>query len=211
MNMRIFQDGEEGGESLRQIATDLTPEQLKSPEIRELIDNLTATMRTAPGVGLAAPQIGVPLKVIVIEDIEARQSALLPEIRHERGRRIVNYHVMINPKLIVLKLQPAYFFEGCLSVKGFMRVTPRAEEVTVRYLDERGVPQELTAQGWYARILQHEIDHLNGRLYVDFAHECTELKLEKNALAQWTNATRQEIMDYYQKCMQAKEPHQNND
>ena len=190
---------------LRQIAADLTPEQIKSPEIKELIENLTLTMRTAPGVGLAAPQIGIPLKVIVIEDIEARQSLLLPEIRRERGRGQVNFHVMINPKLIFLKLQPAYFFEGCLSVKGSMRITPRAEEVTVHYLDETGAAKELTAQGWYARILQHEIDHLNGRLYVDFAHACTELKMEKNIMAQWTNATRQQIMDFYQECLQARE------
>jgi peptide deformylase len=201
MNMRIFQLGEEGGESLRQIAKDLTVEAIKSPEIRQLAEDMKVTMRTAPGVGLAAPQIGIALKVIVIEDSAALLNLYQPEILKERGRERVPFHVMFNPTLVQVTAEPQYFFEGCLSVKGCARVTPRAEKVRVNYLDEDGQPQQVEAQGWYARILQHEIDHLNGKLYIDVAPACTEIKLTDDSAGKWMNATRADIMAHYERCM----------
>jgi peptide deformylase len=204
MNMRIFQVGEAGGESLRKKARDLTIKEIKSSKIKKLVEDMTVTMRTAPGVGLAAPQVGESLNIIVIEDNAARQSIFKPEILVERDRSVVDHHVMFNPRLTKISVDPLYFFEGCLSVKGCMRVTPRVEKVAVSYLDEAGEPREIEAKGWYARILQHEIDHLHGRLYIDFAEECTEVKLN-NAASAWMNATQAEIMDHYQKCMANKQ------
>ncbi|MES2217145.1 MAG: peptide deformylase [Pseudomonadota bacterium] len=207
MNMRIYQLGEEGGESLRKIARNLTVKEIKSAKIRQLVEDMKVTMRTAPGVGLAAPQIGESLQIIVIEDNAARQNIFKPEILKERDRNLVNFHVMFNPELTQVTYDPLYFFEGCLSVKSCARITPRVEKVRVNYLDEEGQPQQVEAKGWYARILQHEVDHLHGRLYVDIADECTEVSLGGTSGSPWMNATKAEIMEYYHKCMAVSKKH----
>ncbi|HZU11064.1 MAG TPA: peptide deformylase, partial [Pseudacidobacterium sp.] len=85
----------------------------------------------------------------------------------ERERRPVPFHVIINPKIELLTEPDVAYHEGCLSLPGFMAVVPRARKVRVTCLDERGTQKIIEASGWYARILQHEIDHLNGRLYID--------------------------------------------
>ena len=75
--------------------------------------------------------------------------------------------VLINPDIVEYSDETVEFFEGCLSVAGFSALVKRSRRVRVEYLDEHGQPQRLQASGWFARILQHEIDHLNGRLYID--------------------------------------------
>jgi peptide deformylase len=85
----------------------------------------------------------------------------------EREREVVNFHVVVNPVLTLEDGPPAEFFEGCLSLPGFVALVPRARRVRVDCLDHRGKPHSILASGWYARILQHEIDHLGGTLYVD--------------------------------------------
>jgi peptide deformylase len=207
MNMRIFQDGEAGGESLRQTARSLTPDEIKSPKIKQLVQDMIVTMHSAPGVGLAAPQVGQALKIIVIEDNAARQNIFKPEILIERDRSLVELHVMFNPTLTKISVDPIYFFEGCLSVKGCMRITPRVAKVTVSYLDEAAEPQQIEAKGWYARILQHEIDHLNGKLYIDFADERTQVKLNDKS-SSWLNATQAEVMEHYHNCTAKKSDQQ---
>jgi len=124
-------------------------------------------MRNAPGVGLAAPQIGVPLSLAVIEDKPEYMQEISEGILAARGRRPVPFHVIINPVLTLYPGTMVEFFEGCLSLAGFTAIVPRAQEVRVECLDQHGEPQVIEASGWYARILQHEIDHLNGTLYID--------------------------------------------
>ena len=124
-------------------------------------------MRDAPGVGLAAPQVGISLQLAVIEDRAEYLRDLKPEILAERKREPVPFHVIVNPQIRLSDGAPAAFFEGCLSLAGFSALVPRATEVVVDCLDRFGEPKQLHARGWYARILQHEIDHLNGALYVD--------------------------------------------
>ena len=145
---------------LRQKARALTPEEIRGAEIARLIDEMRETMRDAPGVGLAAPQIGEPLRLAVIEDQVTRDEA---------ERAPVPFHVIVNPELRFRGDPPQMVdhFEGCLSVDGYQAIVPRAREVTVNALDHRGEPIAIDASGWYARILQHEIDHLNGMLYID--------------------------------------------
>ena len=104
---------------------------------------------------------------MVIEDREEYQQPISPERLAERERVPVPFHAIANPVLTVLDPSPRLFFEGCLSVTGFGALTPRHAAVRVSGLDERAEPVEIEARGWYARILQHEIDHLNGRLYID--------------------------------------------
>jgi peptide deformylase len=124
-------------------------------------------MREAPGVGLAAPQVGLPLQLAVIEDREEYHKDALAEYLRERERRPVPFHVIINPSLTEIPGEKVEFFEGCLSLAGFSALVPRARRVRVECLDEQGSGKIIEASGWYARILQHEIDHLHGGLYID--------------------------------------------
>jgi len=164
MRLKIVQTGEP---VLREKAWRLTPPEIVSEEIQRLIRDMRETMRDAPGVGLAAPQVGLPLQLAVIEDREDLLKALPAEDLAERERRPVPFHVIINPVIAYYSDEKKNFYEGCLSLPGFSAVVPRARSIRVEYLDEHGQPQSVPASGWYARILQHEIDHLNGALYID--------------------------------------------
>jgi peptide deformylase len=164
MRLKIVQAGEP---VLRAQARPLTREEIISDEVQRLIRDMQETMRDAPGVGLAAPQVGVGLQLAVIEDREDLLSSLPVEELAEKERRPVSFHVIINPEITLLGGDRANFYEGCLSLSGFSAVVSRARRVRVAYLDERGESQSVEASGWYARILQHEIDHLRGTLYID--------------------------------------------
>jgi peptide deformylase len=165
----------EAGEMvLRRPCRELTPDEIISAPIQELIGSMFETMRAAPGVGLAAPQIGMPLELAVIEDRQEYIDKLTPEHSAARLRSAVSPHVVINPRLTLESAaaglsrgETAEFFEGCLSLPGFTAIVPRAIAVTVDCLNERAEPVTIRARGWYARILQHEIDHLHGTLYID--------------------------------------------
>jgi peptide deformylase len=140
---------------------------IRSKPFQSLIDGMVATMRRAPGVGLAAPQIGVPLRVIVLEDSPRLMRRLSAPERRARGRSAFALRVFVNPVLKILSKQKAYFPEGCLSVPGYSATTGRYLRVQVTGLDRRGRRVTWRATGWPARILQHELDHLNGTLYID--------------------------------------------
>ena len=152
---------------LRQRARPLTATEIRSTEIQQLVQHMRETMNDAPGVGLAAPQIGMPLQLVVIEDKTEYFAGIPPEQIAERERRPVPFHVIINPVLHVQSPADVEFFEGCLSLPGYTAVVPRARDVRVECLDDTGAPQVIEASGWYARILQHELDHLQGTLYLD--------------------------------------------
>ncbi len=164
MRWKIMQAGEP---VLREQARLLTAEEIRSEETQRLIHEMRDVMRDAPGVGLAAPQIGLPLQLAVIEDREDLLKSLSAEDLAERERRPVPFHVIINPVIAYSSDEMKKFYEGCLSLPGFSAVVPRARTIRVQYLDERAEPQFVQTSGWYARILQHEIDHLRGALYID--------------------------------------------
>ncbi len=164
MRLKIMNVGEP---VLRETARALTREEVLSPSVQSLIEYMRETVRDAPGVGLAAPQVGEPLQVAVIEDKAEYHKTLSEAELRERGRREVPFHVIVNPVLELLTESDAIFFEGCLSLPGFTALVARAREVRVHCLDHRGETQVIEATGWYARILQHEIDHLKGTLYID--------------------------------------------
>lgn len=152
---------------LRERARPLRPEEILLPGTQELIASMRETMRDAPGVGLAAPQIGLPLQLAVIEDREEYMKDIGRETLAERERKPVAFEVIINPVLTVESDPEIEFFEGCLSLPGLVALVPRARKVKVECLDAEGQPKVIRASGWHARILQHEIDHLLGALYVD--------------------------------------------
>jgi peptide deformylase len=164
MRLKIVQAGEA---VLRTAARPLSPDEIGLPETRQLIGWMTETMRDAPGVGLAAPQVGVPIQLVVVEDRAEYSKDISPERLAERERQAVPFTVLINPRIVGQSEEQAEFFEGCLSLAGFSALVKRSRAVTVEYLDQEGRSQRIEASGWHARILQHEIDHLRGALYID--------------------------------------------
>ena len=152
---------------LRRSGRAISAEELTSDPLRNLISQMRVTMREAPGVGLAAPQIGEPLRLAVIEDRPEYLEGADPGWLAEREREAVAFYTIANPELTAIGADSVEFFEGCLSVPGFTAIVPRARVVRVMFQDERGAQRTIEARGWHARILQHEIDHLNGILYVD--------------------------------------------
>jgi peptide deformylase len=164
MTLPILQTGEP---VLRQTARLLRPNEIRSREIRELIEEMKEAMYAAPGVGLAAPQIGRAIQLAVIEDREQYMKDWTTEQLAERERKPVPFQVIINPRLTLIGDEQVEFFEGCLSVQGLMALVSRSRRVRVECLDENAKPKVIEASGWYARILQHEIDHLLGTLYLD--------------------------------------------
>jgi len=189
MNLTIVQLG---ALVLRQAARPLSSTEIGSREIQQLIQEMKETMHEAPGVGLAAPQVGHSLQLAVIEDRPEYTKDAPREQLEARERVSVPFHVVINPKLTLLTEPAIEFFEGCLSLPGFMAVVPRARKVRVECLDENAKPQVIEASGWYARILQHEIDHLRGTLYVDRMHSRTLTTLE-NYNGYWKEKTMAEV------------------
>jgi peptide deformylase len=164
VRLKIVQVGEP---VLRQRARPLLLEEIVLPETQQLIVWMHETMRDAPGVGLAAPQVGLPLQLAVIEDRAEYSKDISADRLAERQRQAVPFQVLINPTIVDHSDEQVEFFEGCLSLSGFSALVKRSRQVTVEYWDESGQPRRMEAQGWYARILQHEIDHLHGRLYID--------------------------------------------
>lgn len=182
-----------GDPVLRQSARALSLSEIRSPEIRRLIDEMRETMHAAPGVGLAAPQIGCSIQLAVIEDREQYHKDVPTAQLAARERVPVSFHVLINPKVVWQSEETQDFFEGCLSLPGYTGVVRRARAVKVEYLDERGDPCSIEAKGWYARILQHEIDHLQGRLYIDRMQTRTFSSLD-NFTQFWKNRPIPEVL-----------------
>jgi peptide deformylase len=122
--------------------------------LRRLADDMLDTMYEAPGIGLAAPQVGVSRRLIVLD------------VSEKEGEK--NPVVMINPEIVRLADEKRTYEEGCLSIPDVKVEIERPSGLTVRYLDRDGRLQEVTADGLFATAIQHEIDHLDGRLIIDF-------------------------------------------
>ena len=133
--------------------------------LQTLIDDMLETMRDAPGVGLAAPQVGVSERVIVIEYAEPEEV--------EEGEEPIEVepklYVMVNPEIVKNSPENVVGIEGCLSVPLLVGEVERAQEVRIKGFNRRGQPMKLKVDGWLARIFQHEINHLNGIVFTDLA------------------------------------------
>lgn len=148
------------------------------------VEALRITMHAAPGVGLAAPQVGVPLRIAVIED----PAPVPEEVRLARGRVPQPFRVLVNPSYEAAGAERAAFFEGCLSVPGWQAVVARPAAVRLTCEDELGRPVDEVFTGWPARIVQHETDHLDGTLYLDRA-ELRSLSSNQAMAERWTQPT----------------------
>lgn len=134
-------------------------------KLHRLIDDMTDTMLDAPGVGLAAPQVGVSERVIVVRLPDDEDS------REEYGDQAGVLYQVVNPEIIRASRETVDGVEACLSIPGYFGTVERAESVTVRGQDRHGKEMRIKARGWLARVFQHEIDHLDGVLYIDRASE----------------------------------------
>jgi peptide deformylase len=151
-----------GNPVLRQKAEPIPPEMIGSPAIQALIGDMIETQREYGGIGLAAPQVHEPVALVVLgldqapeEDADPGDSSHIPRT------------ILINPKITEFSTQTERDWEGCLSVPDLSGMVKRSVAVTVEALDGQGNPVRISAEGWMARVLQHEIDHLYGLLYVD--------------------------------------------
>ena len=132
------------------------------PELQTLIDDMIDTMRDAPGVGLAAPQVAAPLRVIVIEydDADDENKDVPPKL-----------YALVNPEITRSSPETEVGTEGCLSIPGFVGDVERSTEIVVKGQNRRGQAVRIKANGWLARIFQHEVDHLDGVLFTDRAQK----------------------------------------
>lgn len=137
------------------------------PELQKLLDDMVETMREAPGVGLAAPQVGIPLRAVVVEFGDEEDETIPSKL-----------FVVVNPEITRASQETVKGAEGCLSIPGYAGEVDRFEAVTVRGQNRRGQPLRLKAEGWLARIFQHEIDHLDGVLFTDRAERVWKIEDE---------------------------------
>jgi peptide deformylase len=164
---------------LRQLAAPYSG-QLSDAELGQLIDLMRSVMHKAPGVGLAAPQLGIPLQLAVLED----QFEVDAEVAAVRGREPLPFFAMLNPALRPLGASAVAFYEGCLSVNGLQAAVMRPESARLDYTAPDGTPKAQDFSGWQARIVQHETDHLHGILYLDRA-ELRSLSNNAEYSARW--------------------------
>ncbi|MBS1843891.1 MAG: peptide deformylase [Actinobacteria bacterium] len=157
--MTVLPIREMGDPVLREVARPVTPEELAGAEVQGLIDDMIETMRAADGAGLAAPQVGVPLRIAVIEVREGN-----PRYPYKPP---IPLTVIVNPELTPQGDATFATNEGCLSMPNLRGDLERFENITARYLDREGNEREVTRRGLTAGTFQHEVDHLDGLLFVD--------------------------------------------
>lgn len=158
--------------------------QLADALLARLLTAMRETMQAAPGVGLAAPQVGVPLRVAVLEDT----AQVSEEVRAARAREPLPFRVLVNPAYSPASAERAAFFEGCLSVRGWQAVVTRPAGIHLTALDETGRRVDEFVHGWPARIVQHETDHLDGTLYLDRA-DLRSLSTNDAVTTRWNQPT----------------------
>jgi peptide deformylase len=132
-------------------------------KFQTLVDDMVETLLEAPGVGLAAPQVAVSQRLIVVRLQDDEESV------KEFGDLAGKLFVIANPEIIKKSKEMVEGVEGCLSIPGYIGLVDRHEAVVITGQDRKGKPTRVKAEGWLARVFQHEIDHLDGRLYIDIA------------------------------------------
>lgn len=166
-----------GNPLLRRVARDLQPHEIGSLPLRQLIDDMVETMHHEQGIGIAAPQIGESVQAAVIEiDVD---SSRYP------GQEPFGQRVFLNPRITVLDPDEQGFWEGCLSVPNLRGFVERPRRIRVEYLDMDGAARVIEAEGFLATVFQHELDHLQGVLYVDRIRDMTRLATIEDYVRYW--------------------------
>ena len=137
-------------------------------DLQKLMDDMLETMYAAPGIGLAAIQVGVPKRIIVLDIGWRDKSESTNEKKHEKHEERKNPMYFVNPVIIAKSANNSTYEEGCLSVPGQFAEIDRPDKCHIKYLDYYGQPKEIKAEGMLATCIQHEIDHLEGILFIDY-------------------------------------------
>ena len=178
-----------GDPVLRRRAAEVPADRIPSRDLVRLVERMWKTLDAVPGVGLAAPQIGEPWRVVVIHDLPEFTEQYTEHQLLERERSPIEPYVLVNPVITGVGYETRTHFEGCLSVEGYTAAVERFHAVDLSYTDLEAHHHQARVAGWHARILQHEVDHLDGILYVDRMHTRTLCSTENYSdLAELTTA-----------------------
>ena len=174
--MAILKVSRLGNPVLRKASEAVPKEAITSPEIQRLIDDMIDAMHEYEGVGIAAPQVHV-----------AKQMAII-EVRHDaRAERPIPLTVIINPRITAMSKTLVEDWEGCLSVNDLRGRVPRAEWVELEAFNRKGEKLKFRAEGFFARVVQHECDHLVGKLFIDRMPNLSTLTHLQEFVRHWRN------------------------
>lgn len=187
--MAILKVARMGHPILRKVAEKVDPKRVNTPELQQFIDDMIETMHEYEGIGLAAPQVHHSVRVAIIDFQDDNP-------RYKGQKAPSGLTVFINPVLTVIDKEVGTYWEGCLSVPGLRGLVSRPGKVKVEYLDRDGKKQEFNAEGFLATVVQHEFDHLDGKLYIDKLVDSTKLVFEQEFEKYWLpDAEDTEIVD----------------
>ena len=195
MLLKLYQAGQP---ILRKPAKSVTQQQLQTQHVQDVIDFMITTLRDAPCVGLAAPQVGESLQIVIVEDKASYHETVPKALLAESNRKSVGLKILVNPTLEIIDAKMAHYFEGCLSVDGYAAVVARHKAVRVHAWDRTGREVSYVAKGWHARIVQHEVDHLLGTLYVDVMITQSFMSI-KNFTMLWRKALEKDIKKAFER------------
>lgn len=172
LNIDSLQARQVGDPILREQAEIVDISTIHSPEFKQMVERMFKVMRKAKGQGIAAPQIGVGLQVFAMEYTgqhmkELKDQGCSDQEMKRMGIALVPPRVFVNPEIRIIDSTLLAFREGCLSIEGYSALVPRAKEIEITALDMEAHPITWRTMGWPARIIQHEMDHLKGNLYID--------------------------------------------
>lgn len=179
--MAILKVAQLGHPVLRHPAEPVDERLLGTPGLGEFVNDMVDTMREYEGVGLAAPQVHQPLRIVVVE------------VSGERaGRKEVPLTVLINPRVVEASEETALDWEGCLSLGDLRGLVPRSRRVVIEALDREGRPVTVKAEDFFARVLQHEIDHLDATLFIDRMPDLRYLAFGREFARYWMSGPGEE-------------------
>ena len=176
--MSILKTSKLGNPILRKLARKVDPTDLQTSAIQKLIDDMIDTMREYNGVGLAAPQVHESLQLAVIE---AEHNKRYPDVPN------IPLLILANPVIITQSKELQHGWEGCLSVEGFRGIVPRSREVEIQFLDRHGKESRLTTGEFLAVVIQHELDHLAGKVFLDRMEDLSTLTHMKEYERYWVD------------------------
>jgi len=176
--MAILKVAHLGNPVLRRVAAQVDPRELATPEMQRFLDDMVDTMREYDGIGLAAPQVHVSKQITVIEGELLKDEENVPEV----ARGLL---VLVNPALRFKTERRLQMWEGCLSVPGLRGRTARLRHLEIEALDRQGNPLRFEAQGYFAGVVQHELDHLAGKVFLDRMKDLTTLTYLKEFRHHW--------------------------
>jgi len=159
-----------GDPVLRVKCDPVDPKDIKKDSIRNVISTMKYCLKRYDGVGISAPQIGVPLQIMMVHMTTSQLDRWTEEMQKLRLMEVIPMKIIINPQLSIVDSEQVSLSESCCSMHGFSALVPRYKKVSVTGLDENGEKITWNASGWAARIAQHEFDHLGGKMFVDKAY-----------------------------------------